>query len=110
MKLLLDENLSPRLVGSLGDLYPGTTHVRDVSLASAEDAIVWAYAATNGFTIVSKDADFRQRSFVLGHPPKVIWLRRGNCSSLEIEQLLLLHATDLLAFERDPEGSFLVIQ
>lgn len=66
MRLLLDENLSPRLVGSLDDLYPGTTHVREVGLASAEDSTVWGYAATNGFTIVSKDADFHQRSFLLG--------------------------------------------
>ena len=82
MRLLLDANLSPRLVGSLDDLYPGTTHVREVGLASAEDSTIWECAAANGFTIVSKDADFHQRSFLLGYPPKVVWLRRGNCSSL----------------------------
>ena len=50
--------------------------------------VVWAYAAEHRFVIVSKDADFHQRSFVLGHPPKVVWIRRGNCSTAEIEAIL----------------------
>ena len=79
MKLLLDQNLSHLLLASLTELYPGSTHVRDVDLASASDEAVWTYAARQGFTIVSKDADFHQRSFVLGAPPKVVWIRRGNC-------------------------------
>ncbi|MCA1805472.1 MAG: DUF5615 family PIN-like protein [Xanthomonadaceae bacterium] len=31
-KLLRDENLSPRLVKRLDDLFPGTLHVRDIGL------------------------------------------------------------------------------
>ena len=73
MKLLLDQNLSPRLVLSLAATYPGTSHVREVGLHAADDDMVWAYAAEHGSVIVSKDADFHQRSFVLGHPPKVVW-------------------------------------
>ena len=72
MRFLLDQNLSPRLLADLADLYPGSTHVRDVGLATADDNAVWRYAAEYGLTIVSKDADFHERSFVLGHPPKVI--------------------------------------
>ena len=84
MKLLLDQNLAPRLVAALAALYPDSKHVRDVGLAAANDDDVWRYAAAGGFTIVSKDADFHERSFVLGPPPKVIWIRRGNCSTTEI--------------------------
>ena len=80
MKLLLDQNLSPRLFTVVGDLYPGSTHVREVGLQAADDT-VWRYAAEHGFAIVSRDADFHERSFLLGHPPKVIWIRRGNCST-----------------------------
>ena len=82
MTLLLDQNLSPRLITVLGDLYPGSTHVRDAGLQAADDDTVWRYAAQHGFAIVSKDADFHERSFLLGHPPKVIWIGRGNGSSL----------------------------
>lgn len=58
MKLLLDENLSPRLVELLADVYPGSEHVDRVGLASTDDLQVWAHAKANGFMIVSKDSDF----------------------------------------------------
>ena len=72
MKLLYDENLAPSLVEDLADIFPESLHVREVGLKAAPDPAVCAYAATAGYMIVSKDADFRQRSFLYGHPPKVI--------------------------------------
>lgn len=72
MKLLFDHNLSFRLVQQLGDICPGSTHVADFSMACANDDVIWQHAARNGFVIVSKDDDFRQRSFLRGHPPKVV--------------------------------------
>ena len=68
MRLLLDQNLSPRLVPALLGLYPASTHVRELGLQTADDDTVWRYAAEHGFAIVSKDADFHERSFLLGHP------------------------------------------
>jgi predicted nuclease of predicted toxin-antitoxin system len=88
VRLLLDQNLSPRLVAALTDLYPGATHVREVDLQAADDDVIWAYALDHGLVIVSKDADFHQRSFTLGHPPKVVWIRLGNCSTDAILTLL----------------------
>lgn len=88
MKLLLDENLSPRLLEPLSSLYPGSQHVTDCNLGGADDNAVWEYAKTNGFAIVSKDSDFTERSILSSNPPKIIWLRIGNCSTLEIEKLL----------------------
>jgi predicted nuclease of predicted toxin-antitoxin system len=109
VKLLLDQNLSPRLAHALAAVYPGTTHVRDIGLQSAADETVWTYAAQHGFVIVSEDADFHQRSFVLGHPPKVVWIRRGNCSTGQIEGILRSRQADLLAFERDDQEAFLAL-
>jgi predicted nuclease of predicted toxin-antitoxin system len=68
MKLLFDENLSPKLGPLLGDLFPDSVHVRDVALKAADDPIVWKYAADNGLMICSKDSDMHQRSFVFGYP------------------------------------------
>ena len=68
MKLLLDENLSPKLIDRLADLYPGSVHVRDVGLAAALDLKVWQYAGEQHFVIVSKDADFNDISTHRGHP------------------------------------------
>jgi predicted nuclease of predicted toxin-antitoxin system len=78
-------------------------------LHKAGDEDVWAYAIQHGLTIVSKDADFHQRSFLFGHPSKVVWVRKGNCSTREIEALLRARNDDLLLFEQNEEGAFLVL-
>jgi predicted nuclease of predicted toxin-antitoxin system len=57
MKLLFDENLSPKLSSRLSDLFPDSLHVRDVGMKATIDPIVWNYAKDNDFMIVSKDAD-----------------------------------------------------
>lgn len=88
MKLLFDENLSHKLVAVLTSEFPDSAHVRDVGLRGAEDQRIWDYARTRGFTIVSKDTDFRERSYVEGFPPKIIWLDVGNRGTAEIAELL----------------------
>ena len=107
MKLLFDQNLSHRLTRLLSDLFPDSLHVRDVGLKAADDPIVWDYAQENGFAIVSKDSDFHQRSLVLGYPPKVIWVRLGNCSTADVERLLRRYENTVKTFESDPEATFL---
>jgi len=82
VRFLFDENLSPELVRLLADLFPESVHVRDVGLKSADDPEVWLYAKENALTIVSKDSDLHQRSFMFGYPPKLIWVRLGNCSKI----------------------------
>jgi predicted nuclease of predicted toxin-antitoxin system len=107
MKLLFDENLSHKLVRLLADLFPDSVHVRDVGLKAADDLVVWTYAKDNGLMIVSKDSDLRQRSFVFGHPPKVVWVRLGNCSTSDVEDLLRRHFAAVKAFDEDDYASFL---
>lgn len=109
MKLLFDQNLSHRLVQALQKEYPDCRHVREVGLQEATDAVVWQYAAQQGFVIVTKDADFHQRSFLFGHPPKVIWVRVGNASTLMIETLLRRRAGEVRTFSSDPESAFLIL-
>ncbi len=75
MKLLLDGNVSHRIVQRIADLFPDSAHIKTVGLKQADDSAVWKWAKQQGFTIVSKDIDFYQRVIVLGHPPKFIWLR-----------------------------------
>jgi predicted nuclease of predicted toxin-antitoxin system len=101
MKLLFDQNLSPRLPMLLSELYPDSVHVRNVGLRDSDDAIIWVYAKENSFTIVSKDSDFQQRSLLYGSPPKFIWLRVGNCPVKTIEDLLRQHVLAIHAFEKD---------
>jgi predicted nuclease of predicted toxin-antitoxin system len=109
VKLLFDENLSPTLPRRLAELFPDSSHVRDVNLKSADDPVVWQYARDNDFTIVSKDSDLHQRSFVLGHPPKLIWVRLGNCATRDVEELLRRNLLVITNFNDDLEASFLVL-
>ena len=109
MKLLLDENLAPRLAASLQASFPDSAHVRDVGLKSAADIEVWEYARVNGFAVVSKDWDFQQLSFVRGAPPKVVWIRRGNCSVRELDELLRSHVDVIKAFGDDREAAVLAL-
>jgi predicted nuclease of predicted toxin-antitoxin system len=109
VKLLFDQNLSPRLVAHLGDIYPQSAHVREVDLERADDSTVWKYAAEHGFTIISKDSDFHQRSLLFGYPPKVIWVRLGNCSTGDVEELLRRSSADIRRFQDDDEAAFLAL-
>lgn len=91
MKLLLDENISRRIVVPLQPTYPGSTHVCLVGLESALDREIWTFAQTNNYVIVTKDVDFQDLLALAGHPPKVIRLLAGNCGNQEIVAALLNH-------------------
>jgi predicted nuclease of predicted toxin-antitoxin system len=89
MKLLLfDQNLSPRLVDRLADIYPNSVHVFALGLGDAMDIDIWQFARDNDYMIVTKDADFSEFGIIKGFPPKIIWIRRGNCSTQDIENIL----------------------
>jgi predicted nuclease of predicted toxin-antitoxin system len=110
LKLLFDENLSPRLVQLLANEYPGSSHVDLAGLGSAHDADVWRYAKDGGYVLVSKDSDFIEMSVLLGAPPKLVWIRRGNCSTKEIATLLNAHLPDIKLLCDTTEGRFLAIE
>lgn len=109
MKLLFDANVSHKLVRDLASEYPGSTHVRDVGLRSAEDLQIWDHARTQGLVIVSKDTDFRERSYVEGFPPKVIWLDVGNAGTAAIAALLRRERDRVEHFETLEETSVLIL-
>jgi predicted nuclease of predicted toxin-antitoxin system len=109
LKLLFDQNLSPRLVRLLSDVYPECSHVHGLGMDRASDAEVWNYAAEHGYTIVSKDADFHQRSLLLGAPPKVVWVRQGNCSVADTAALLRERFIVVERFHANEEAAFLAL-
>jgi len=83
--------------------------VRVFGLQAADDETIWAHATAAGFAVVTKDDDFRQRSFLRGHPPKVIWVRLGNCRTADVEALLRARVEDVRAFVADSQGALLVL-
>lgn len=109
MKLLLDENLSDRIVPEIVDQYLGSAHVKTLALTNTDDVLIWEYAKVNGFVIVSKDSDFHQRSLLYGHPPKFIYLRIGNCPTSKIIQVLRNNFDTIVQFEESEVESVLVL-
>lgn len=109
MKRRFDHNLSYKLVGRLADPFPSSEHVQNANLHEADDRMVWEYAPSNGFAIVSKDEHFLQLSFLYRAPPKVGWVRLGNCTTTYIEHALRHHHTNLLKFSADGEGAFVIV-
>ncbi len=109
MRLLFDQNLSRRLVRMLEDEYPGSSHVVEVGLDTAADLANWEYAGDHDFVIVSKDSDFRQFAFLRGPPPKAIWLRVGNATTLEVVEVLRRHSGVIAEFGESDEEALLVL-
>ncbi len=109
MKLLLEENLSDRIILQILDLFPNSSHVKAHGLLRTDDSIIWSFAEQHGFTYVSKDSDFHQRSLVLGGPPKFIFLRVGNCPTSQITSLLRSNVALISTFISDPDASILVL-
>lgn len=101
MKLLFDQNLSPHLVDILADVYPDSAHVQSLGLDRSPDTPLWDFARDNDFVIVSKDVDFSDRSALVGHPPKVIWIRLGNCTTADIEFVLRRQLQQIEIFGSD---------
>jgi predicted nuclease of predicted toxin-antitoxin system len=109
MKLLLDENLSDRIVDKIIDLYPDSQHVKTLGLINTDDAIIWEFAKMNNFVIISKDSDFHQRSLLYGHPPKFIYLRIGNSPTSKIVQILRDNLATVTQFDNSDMESILVL-
>lgn len=109
MRLLFDQNLSRHLVRHLAVEYPASSHVTDVDLDTATDTEIWAWAGEHGYMIVSKDSDFRQLAFMHGPPPKAVWLRTGNASTLDILNILRDHVDDITHFATTEDEALLVL-
>lgn len=109
MKLLFDHNLSPRLVQRLTDLFPDSTHVYALGLDQADDQMVWDYARCHDFIIATKDSDYNELLLLKGFPPKVIWIRRGNCSTSKVELILRSHNDDINTLINDSSLGILTL-
>ena len=90
MKILLDANISWKLVNILKPIFGECSHVDSIGLhVPAEDIDIWNYALENGYIIITKDTDFVDLLKINGFPPKVVLLRTGNNSTQALAELLI---------------------
>jgi predicted nuclease of predicted toxin-antitoxin system len=109
VNLLLDQNISFRVVVLLTNTFENVKQVKQLNLTDASDLDIWNYALKNKFTIVSFDSDFIDLANLKGSPPKIIWLRFGNSSNLKIANKLLSKANEIKEFILNAEIAFLEI-
>ena len=109
MKLVFDQNLSFKLISILDSVFPGSKHVKDFGLTGNDDEAIWVLALEQSFVIVSKDTDFLHRSLLRGHPPKVIQLRVGNCSTRHIHELFIREEETINEFLNNQNEALLII-
>ncbi len=98
MKLLLDQNLSHRILTALEPVFPGSSQVSRLDLDTADDYTVWQYAKDNGFAVVTLDSDFHELATLYGAPRKIIWLKCDNRPRWYVENLLLKNQEPIEAF------------
>jgi predicted nuclease of predicted toxin-antitoxin system len=109
VRLLFDENLSEQLVDLLADLFPDSLHIRTLRGPGASDLTVWQLAADQGCILVTKDEDFQRLSISRGAPPKVIWIRLGNCTTKQLAELFRSRFEVIDGFEAHEEATFLAL-
>lgn len=109
MKLLFDQNISPKIVALMQSQFSGSKQVRQIGLENASDSEIFEYAKSYHFSIVTFDSDFVDLSVVKGTPPKIIWLRTGNLSTNSISSLLHKNVTNIQIFLDSEETGILEI-
>jgi len=98
MRLLLDQNISHKVLHYLPDQFIGSTSVKKEGLINSPDKEIWEFAKEKDFVIVTQDSDFNDLNSLYGFPPKVIWIRTGNLKTMEIVDVLIDYAEDIENF------------
>lgn len=109
MKLLFDQNISPKIVALLDAQFSGSKQVVELGLENASDSVIFEFAKNNFFSIVTFDSDFVDLSVVKGTPPKIIWLRTGNLTTSSISELLLRNILNIQNFLESEDVGILEI-
>lgn len=105
MRLLFDQHISRRVVRLLKDTFPESHHIKYFQLEQASDEEIWDLAKHNGYTIVTKDNDFHQKSLLFGAPPKVVWVKLGNTDNATPETFLRVRAETIHKFLLDANAA-----
>lgn len=109
MKLLLDQNISYRLIRSLEETFPGSEQVKRLGLENKTDFEIWEYAKRQDFNILTFDSDFYDLSLLYGHPPKIIWVRSNNQTTSYLDTVLKKKSEQIKLFMQDNALSCLEI-
>ena len=110
MKLLLDENLSWRMIKLLTPIFTEVIHASELKIKQpADDISIWDYAKKNGFTILSKDDDFEKIVLLRKTPHKLIYLKTYNLDTKKLVDLFLENKDKIIEFVNSDENDIFEI-
>jgi predicted nuclease of predicted toxin-antitoxin system len=110
MKLLLDENLSWRMIKQLTPIFSEVVHAAELKIKQpADDISIWDYAKKNGFTIISKDDDFEKIVLLRKAPPKLIYLKTYNLDTKKLVDLIMENSDKIIKFINSDENDIFEI-
>ena len=109
MKLLFDHNLSSTLIGRLADIFPQSDHVFHLGMDQSDDIEICNFAAQNVFIIVTKDADYSELLNLRVVSPAIVWIRKGNCSTAHVEEILRANAAQILSLDANDKVRLLML-
>jgi len=109
MKLLIDENISYRIINLIKIHFPYSIHVSSIRKKRFSDLEIWSYAKKNNFIIVTYDEDFYEWQLMKGYPPKIIWLRFGNSKTEIIANKLIINFDQIQKFSNNNDLGLLEI-
>lgn len=109
MKLLFDQNISPKIVKQVESEFPDSTQVRFIGLEDSADSVIFEYAKRNEYAIVTFDSDFADLHLLRGHPPKIIWLRTGNLTTRAVYQIVESMQATIQNFLQNEHGGILEV-
>ena len=108
MKLLLDENISWRLVSKLKQYFDELQHISFIAINHpATDRQIWNFALENNFIIATNDADFIDLMNLYNFPPKVVLLKTNNQSTNYIFNLIVAEIEEIKRLEQTTEYGLL---
>ena len=104
MIIWIDAHLSPAIAVWITSTF-GITAIalRDIGLRDAEDPEIFETAKAEGVVLMTKDSDFVDLANRFGAPPKIIWLRCGNTSNAQLQNILRSTLLDSLKLLRSGE-------
>jgi predicted nuclease of predicted toxin-antitoxin system len=109
LKLLFDQNISPKIVRQVEANFPDSKQVRHVGLEDASDITIFDFAKLNGYAIVTFDSDYVDLNVIIGIPPKIIWLKTGNLTTKSISALFNRNIFAIHEFLESEEDEILEI-
>jgi predicted nuclease of predicted toxin-antitoxin system len=102
MKVLIDQNISYRIVPQIESLFDFLTHVKFLGWIDWNDHDIFMTARDQKYdAVITLDEDFNKLLLQHGTPPKIIWIKTGNCSTSKLVEVITTHGQIILDFLSD---------